>query len=324
MSTRSIIARATGEGTFKGVYHHWDGYPTGLGKYLTEIFAGPFANDLPRMLRTLIDEHPAGWSTIVHKDFTLTPGYTLEKVKSPSCDGLSDAEYHAAIEAYRAMPDVRRPQCYCHGKRQEQAQTFTEGDDTDAEWAYVFDEDERVLHVCNRAKHPDSGEYYWNDVERVELDNASETNWTHIECGANYERCSHYAWFHYPELRGTDLDRLGTAKFLGREPMQQRDAIGYILDGIRYKSTGCGCRGGYTAHANIPARFRRYVHDPRYWFEDVIGPDGVRISVPVSVSGNDGERPCCGFTWVFPPTLANSNETTRSSRTHKNQQIGFV
>src|ERR1700687_438645 len=80
----------------------------------------------------------------------------------------------------------------------------------------------------------------------------------------------------------------------------------------------------HLAHANVPARFQRYIHDPRYWFEDVIGPDAVRLSVPVSVSGNDGERPCCGFTWVFPPTLANPNETTRSSRTHENQQLGFV
>ena len=146
---------------------------------------------------------------------------------------------------------------------------------------------------------------------RVELDSASETNWTHIECGANYERCSHRACFHYPELRGTDLDRLGTAKFLGREPMQQRDAIAYILNGIRYKSTGCGSRGGYAAQANIPVRFRSCTHDPRYWFEEVIGPNGARISLPVSISDEDAERPCCGVLWVFPPTLANPNETTR-------------
>ncbi|MGH9641828.1 MAG: hypothetical protein ACRD3Q_05335 [Terriglobales bacterium] len=84
MSTRSIIARATGEGTFKGVYHHWDGYPTGLGKYFVELLAGLFAGDLSRMLRAPIDDHPAGWSTVVGKDFSLKPGYTWEKVKYPS------------------------------------------------------------------------------------------------------------------------------------------------------------------------------------------------------------------------------------------------
>ncbi len=312
MSTRSIIARATGEGTFKGVYHHWDGYPTGLGKYLTEILAHPFDHDLPRMLHTLIDQHPAGWSTILGKDFSLAPGYTWENVSHPSCEGLSDAEYQAAMEAYRATPDMRRPQCYCHGARREESQTLTERDDAGAEWAYIFEEEERVLHVCHRAKHPQSGEYFWDDVGRIELDDASETNWTHIECGENYERCRHYAWFHFPELRGTAVDRLSTAKFLGREPMQHHDAIAYILDGIRYKATGCGFRGGYTLHANIPAAFSRFIHDSRYWFEDVIGPEGKRIAIPVSVSVENTARPCCGVTWIFPPTFANPRETMLS------------
>jgi len=33
MSTRAVIARVSGnEGEFKGVYSHWDGYPTSLGE----------------------------------------------------------------------------------------------------------------------------------------------------------------------------------------------------------------------------------------------------------------------------------------------------
>jgi hypothetical protein len=68
------------------------------------------------------------------------------------------------------------------------------------------------------------------------------------------ERCSHYASFHFLELRGTELDRLGTSKFLGREPMQRHDAIAYVLNGVRYKSTGCGFRGGY-AGPTFPQRF---------------------------------------------------------------------
>jgi hypothetical protein len=47
----------------------------------------------------------------------------------------------------------------------------------------VFDEQERILHVCNREKHSDTKKYFWNDVARIELDNVSEINWTHIECG---------------------------------------------------------------------------------------------------------------------------------------------
>ncbi len=255
MSTRSIIARATGEGTFKGVYHHWDGYPTGLGKYLTEILVSAFASDLPRMLHTLIDEHPAGWSTILHKDFTLPPGYTWEKVQHPSFEGLSDAEYRAALEAYRAMPDTRRPQCYCHGARNEEAQAFTERDDCGAEWAFVFNEDDRVLHVCHREKHRHTGESFWNDAGRIELDKAGETNWMHIECGEHYERCAHYAWFHFPELRGTDLERLGTAKFLGRQPMERHDAIAYVLNGLVTESQDADSAAGMQHTPRCPQRF---------------------------------------------------------------------
>jgi len=93
--------------------------------------------------------------------------------------------------------------------------------------------------------------------------------------------------------------------------MQRHDAIAYVLKGVRYKSTGCGFRGGYSACANIPAAFRRFVHDSRYWFEELIGPNGTRMSLPVSISEESDERPCCGVTWVFPPTLTNPKETTR-------------
>src|SRR6266852_4091609 len=119
MSTNGIIARSTGEATFKGVYHHWDSYPNGgLGQALTQLLAGHFQNDLARMLRVLIDEHPAGWSTIVNKDFSLKPGYTSDSAHPDP----SDPDYAAKKEAFWSSPDYRRPQCYCHGKRREEAQ----------------------------------------------------------------------------------------------------------------------------------------------------------------------------------------------------------
>jgi hypothetical protein len=112
-----------------------------------------------------------------------------------------------------------------------------------------------VLHVWRRTKHPDTGEYLWNDVGRVELDNASETSWTHIECGDNYERCSHYAWFHCPELQGMTLEPLGTAKFLGREPMRRHDVIAYVLDGIRYQRRDAVSAADTSGAPIFPRRF---------------------------------------------------------------------
>jgi hypothetical protein len=63
MSTRGVIARKTGSG-FRGVYHHWDSYPSGLGKMLFELRNKKFKGDTQKMLKFLIDEHPNGWSTI--------------------------------------------------------------------------------------------------------------------------------------------------------------------------------------------------------------------------------------------------------------------
>ena len=71
------------------------------------------------MMRVLIDERPAGWSTIVNKDFALKPVYTAESLRHPLSSGMSDEEYDAAMERFRALLDYRRPQCYCHGKRNE-------------------------------------------------------------------------------------------------------------------------------------------------------------------------------------------------------------
>ena len=76
MSTNGIVARSTGERTFEGRYHHWDSYPSGLGVTLVELYRSHFKPNLSRMLQVLLNEHPAGWRTIVHKDFTLKPGYT--------------------------------------------------------------------------------------------------------------------------------------------------------------------------------------------------------------------------------------------------------
>lgn len=65
MSTRSVIARTTErEGGFKGVYCHSDGYPQWMGPALWKMLHEQFRDDLASMLRYLIDQHPAGWSTL--------------------------------------------------------------------------------------------------------------------------------------------------------------------------------------------------------------------------------------------------------------------
>ena len=63
MSTRGCIARLTSANPikFKGVYHHWDSDPPSLGKHLWNRI---WNYGLRSALEYIIDEHPAGWSSL--------------------------------------------------------------------------------------------------------------------------------------------------------------------------------------------------------------------------------------------------------------------
>ena len=123
MSTRGCIARLQRREPleFKGVYHHWDSYPSGLGQTLFQLRNTDFARDTNAMTRTLIDEHPAGWSTVVGTTFSKTPGFREGAgVKAETDDA---------------------PRCYCHGDRSETGWPVTHGNAaaSGVEFAYVFD-----------------------------------------------------------------------------------------------------------------------------------------------------------------------------------------
>ena len=125
MSTRGVIARLTNAlpAQFAGRYHHWDSYPTGLGKTLWLLYHGHFNRDLNAMMRVLVDEHPAGWSTINSADFSLLSGFTelANRKTEDEADGV-------------------RPECYCHGDRAEEAWEVTQknASGSGCEWAYAF------------------------------------------------------------------------------------------------------------------------------------------------------------------------------------------
>jgi hypothetical protein len=296
MSTNGIIARSTGEARFEGRYHHWDSYPTGLGVALVELYRGQFKHDLDRMLQVLIDKHPAGWSTIVHKDFNLKPGYT-NVAQRPA--GMS-------IDDFQNQPLNRRPQCYCHGHRHEEGFLHDEKSDCGAEWAYVFetmpqdDADQKLLHVLARTKHEDSGEYFWNDVGRIDLDSEDTINWTAIDCGENFERCSHYAWYHNLVPKTSNL---GTQTWLGNRPLEFHDAIAFIINGRRLKNSGSG------GDADFGNRMRGTRYPSGTWVQSLIAANGKRLEVPVAKRTEKGFVPLPGVQWVMPPTKNNPQET---------------
>jgi len=130
MSTRALIARKTDNG-WEARYHHWDGYPAGLGKTLYDLHNGHFCGDAKKMLKVLIDEHEA-WSTINDADFNIEPGFNE----------------NAVIEK------PKRPQCYCHGDRSEGPFDLILNIDKDfggAEYCYVIDSRMDTMKVLERS-----------------------------------------------------------------------------------------------------------------------------------------------------------------------------
>jgi hypothetical protein len=160
MGTRGVIARHTGEGKFKGRYHHWDSYPSGLGKTLFHVRLKEFNSDTEAMLKFLLDDH-IGWSSINDSDWKEEPGYGEEG-----------------------------PQCYCHGERDELGWWSTEKDASESgcEWAYVFkDTTMLILSSYTSSGNKMIGMFgfgdpnaTWKCVAMIDLD-GEEPDWKAIE-----------------------------------------------------------------------------------------------------------------------------------------------
>ncbi len=139
MGTRGAIARVIdrSEGLmgFEGRYHHWDSYPEGLGKTLFQLYNGYFAKDMKKFLQVLIDDHPAGWSTINDGDFSLPAGFMEFETRQK----LSEDAPHG-------------PQCYCHGDRHEEGSSYVtekNASDSGCEWVYAIDAKKGVMYVLS-------------------------------------------------------------------------------------------------------------------------------------------------------------------------------
>jgi hypothetical protein len=186
MSTRAVIARWTSVSTqeWAGRYHHWDGYPSGLGATLYRLVKNQTLGDLTSTLRVLLDDHPAGWSTINGCDWRKPSGYDESSKERCATCRRRNWEHYAQYyktprrrkrleailatlvpeKAYRIRrheefvlwhPFVHkvtmapRPHCYCHGDRREEAWELTQSDaaGSGVEWAYVFDVARRTMSV---------------------------------------------------------------------------------------------------------------------------------------------------------------------------------
>lgn len=175
MGTRAIIGRVNDDGTdgWKGRYHHWDGYPTGLGRRLWELWLIHFKGDTAAMMKFLIDDHPAGWSTILVGDFNQPAGFHEYGVQHEGEPPTSD------FDAHRAWEEAQGPQCYCHGDRHEgpmQLETSEMALSTWCEYAYIFNEANHVMYILAHLRGK------WHSIASVRFtDTVREGYWKTVE-----------------------------------------------------------------------------------------------------------------------------------------------
>lgn len=172
MGTRSVIAKPTKSG-FTGRYHHWDGYPRGLGSTLYNAYQGHFGRDLDAMCNFLLNEHPAGFATIVERDLSLPCGFATRRA------GSAERPLH--------------PECYCHGSCSQSPQEITETDAAaiGCEYAYVLSEqnNDAVMEILSSytgsgkmigaAGHGDPNAS-WRTIARIDLA-GPQPDWKAIE-----------------------------------------------------------------------------------------------------------------------------------------------
>ena len=188
MSTRSVIAQRAGDG-WEGVYHHSDGYPTGLGCYLFRLIRHQYKGDVHTFLNWVLS-HDGGWSSI-----------------------------YSGPEG---------PTCYCHGyfaerDRIEPGQKAgwhtSEEHGFDIEWVYAFDPNSHKMAVLKHdlfacsdykslpsARTTDKATGPCMKLAGVVDLNGPEPDWGAIECGPDLERCLHVEGYTH-EDRGTWVDR---------------------------------------------------------------------------------------------------------------------
>jgi hypothetical protein len=293
MSTRGAVAAGTLK-RWRGVYNHYDSYPTGLGKDLYEHLIdvrnsgkslAEIGEDILRFddwrnyLKGGVCEYCGRMTGQAH---SISGMLFLEKKAEPYPD--PEAKHHA----HNSLANVRRQQYTNRSVR-----------NSDLEWVYIINPDEDVIHVLS-VRSPQ-----WH-VGDMRFDRAPD--FQALECGENFERCKHYAWYHFLEIdRDGPQERLGTKHYLGILPLREFDEVyAFRIHGQRYTRTGSGVHGRYAHHRGISAS------DPDAWYEEVVSRNGKCSYRPVARIMGETRLPYPGVTWIFPPTLICPRETTRT------------
>lgn len=268
MSTQGFIGTLDEHGLLHGRTVCTDGYPSGLGRQLVLLLAR-LDGDLDTLLSTLLRYEVWG---------AISARYPAEL--DPEVYGPKDQ--FVAVEGFgRAHADGRnRAVKVLFGR-------LNDATNTEYAWGYFFttrDPATAELIVTEGAM----------ELARIPVRGLARyvecAAWHEIECGAHYERCSHMAWYHFPEVaRGS---RLSTATWLGLEPLSARDAVAAVYRGVRYQLTGSGRSGGYTWRSGQP-KGRTGV-----WYAEGRTDTGGEGEIPIYWTKS--EKPYQGVTLIYP------------------------
>lgn len=138
MSTRSVIGVYNKDGaTWKGRYVHFDGYPTGVGKWIYEEIRRHFADKIPDFFDKIMAE-TVGWSCLCGSDFTKLPSW------NDNIGGSWDEDFPP--QSYRARGEDQ-------GGPDGTFITSDSEDDIGTEWAYIWTENTSLIDVYERLSY---------------------------------------------------------------------------------------------------------------------------------------------------------------------------
>jgi hypothetical protein len=173
MSTRSVIAIPEGD-SWKGRYHHSDGYPSGVGR---ELFKLVNERGLKWTRKTLMAHM---WSTILSADWSLEPEWPTEdrNFGLVRCHRCHRPRWNGCKCAEPTFP----ARCYCHGGRQEKPYWIKRDPvckQGDLDWAYILGAQALVIERPVR-RNKNYIITAWETVVSVPW-NGPEPEWDQIE-----------------------------------------------------------------------------------------------------------------------------------------------
>jgi hypothetical protein len=256
MSTNSVLAVPNGD-AWRGRYCHWDGNPQSKVPTLRALIE---RDGIDQVIKVLTEEHHA-WSVL-----RASYGETDEEDRG---EGYQDVKGYGSAYADEDRND----------------DVWHTSDVVDAPWAYVIYP--KVLSVLW------GGEDKWHLVATLRHDlPVTDEDLIQIECGAQYERCPHYAWVHFPEV---DRDcHYSTLEWLAFDAKPALGNATHVIleNGKRFEIGGGGgiCfADGTSAWRGNPALGKR----PIYWA--CYSPGGGEIVV--------GRRTKAGLKLKYPIVL---------------------